>query len=578
MRNLFKYISKYKVQAVLGPLFKLFEALLELSVPLIVARIIDYGIGGDDTGIVVKYVVLLCLIAAVGFAFAVTAQYFAAKAAVGSSTLIRHDIYKTVTKMSFTQVDNVGTSTLITRLTGDVNLVQTGINLFLRLMLRSPFVVVGSTVMAFLIDVRSALVFVGVIIGLSLVVSLIASKTIPLYKKIQSQLDTVLGKTKESLSGARVTRAFALESKEEAEYKAEVNKLNFMQQLAGRVSSIMNPATYCIVNLGIVALIYIGAFRVESGALTQGNLVALYNYMAQILVELVKFASLIVTVSRSVAGFSRINGILDIDTSANELVSIDDSSDKGFAVEFDNVDFCYDNAAEKALVNISFSARRGERIGVIGSTGSGRSTLANLIPGFYKASKGTVRINGRRVDSFTKDALNTLIGIVPQKAVLFSGTIRDNLLWGNPDATDEDISKALNVSQSVDIIKSKTNGLDSRVEAEGRNFSGGQRQRLTIARALVKSPEILIFDDSASALDYATDAKLRLALAENYQDSTIFIISQRTSSIMHCDKILVLDDGEVVGIGTHDTLLVECEKYREIYYSQYKKEDLDEKK
>ncbi len=572
MKRLFKYIKKYKYQSILGPLFKLLEAVLELIVPLVVADIIDVGIKSGDTRYIVARVGLLCLLAAVGFGFAITAQYFAARAAVGCATAIRHDLFKKITGLSYSRIDENGTSTLMTRLTGDVNLVQTGINMVLRLMLRSPLVVAGATIMAFTIDKKLTIIFLAVIAALYLVVTLITKTTVPMYKGIQGRLDVILRKTKENLSGARVIRAFVLADEEEQSFRQEIESLNVAQRVAGRVAAVLNPATYCIVNLGIIALIYFGAIHVDNSVISQGSLVALYNYMSQILVELVKFAGLIVTFNKSVASVARINSVLDIEDEPTADRRTDNPDFASSKVAFDGVSFRYGDVEEYALSDVSFTADKGERIGVIGGTGSGKTTLVNLIPAFYKASKGHVYIDGVDVSTYTESELGKIVKVVPQKAVLFSGTIRDNLMWGDESADERTLERAVEASQSSDVIRAKENGLDSPVEQGGANFSGGQRQRLTIARALVGEPQVLILDDSASALDYATDAALRTALKDSYKDSTVFIVSQRTSSVMGCNKIIVLDDGNVCGIGTHDELLQNCEKYREIYDSQYKKE------
>ena len=569
MKRLFHYLKKFKYQSILGPLFKLFETVLELLVPFVVAKIIDVGIHNADVDYVVKYSLLLCLMAAVGLAFSLTAQFFAAKASVGCAESIRYDLFKKINTLSYSQIDKLGTSTLITRITSDVNLVQTGINLVLRLMLRSPFVVFGAMFMAFLIDSSKAIIFLGVIIVLFLVVGQISAFTIPMYKKAQIKVDSILRETKESLSGAKVIRAFGIEEVAENEFKAENNSLNLLQQCSGAVSSLMNPLTYFLVNLGIICLIYSGSIDIDSGFLSQGALVALYNYMTQILVELIKFANLIITCNNSVASLSRINTILDIEDAKlsgnNILKSVDE-------ITLSDVSFHYDGVEKNALDNVCFNAKKGEFIGVIGGTGSGKTTLVNLITGAYNVTQGNLLINGKPITDYSLTSLTDSIGLVPQKAVLFTGTIRDNILWGNTNATDDDILTALNHAQADNIISSKADGLNAFVEQNGANFSGGQRQRLTIARALVKKPQILILDDSGSALDYATDSKLRKAIKENYNDSIVFIVSQRTSSIMDCDKIIVLDDGVVSGIGTHSELLNSNEEYREIYNSQFRGE------
>jgi len=563
----FKNLKKYRIQAILGPAFKLFEAILELLVPLVVADIIDFGIAKGDNGYVVSRALLLVLMGAVGLGFSVTAQYFSAKAAVGCASAIRHNLFKKLQQFSFTQIDNIGASTMITRMTNDVNQVQTGINLVLRLLLRSPFVVFGAMIMAFTVNSEAALIFALVIPVLMVVVMALMLVTIPLYRKVQSRVDGVIRISRENLSGARVIRAFCREDAEIKDFDSKNSVLDRLQKAVGKVSAIMNPLTFVIINIGIVFLIKKGAVMIDNNSLLSGELVALYNYMSQILVELIKFASLIITVTKSVASANRIADVMSTKTNTDDS----DLTSNEFDISFDNVSFKYDGAGEYSLSNISFNAKQGEKIGIIGGTGSGKSTLVNLIPGFYLATRGKISIGGLSVADWNKPALNKNIGIVPQKAVLFKGTIRENLLWGNENADESVILDAVKLSQSQDVIESKALGLDEPVEQGGKNLSGGQRQRLTIARALVKHPKILILDDSSSALDYATDAALRASLA-TLKDTTVFIVSQRASSLLNCDKIVVLDDGEQVGYGTHAELIKNCDTYKEIYYSQFDSE------
>ena len=568
MKKVLKYLKYYITESILGPLFKLLEATLELIVPLIIAAIIDTGIGSSDNSYTVKACLLLVLLGAVGLAFSVTAQYFAAKAAVGCSARIRHTLFSHVQSLSHTEMDTIGTSTLITRMTSDVNQVQSGINLTLRLLLRSPFVVFGAMIMAFSIDWRSALSFAYTIPLLAIVIFAIMLVCIPLYKKVQKRLDRTLITTKDNLEGARVIRAFSGEEAEICEFAKRNGELTATQKFVGRISSLLNPLTYVIINLGILLLIHDGAIRVDSGAITQGQLVALYNYMLQVLVELIKLANLIISVTKAVSSAGRIGSVLEVESSIRSGTGKATENECDTAVEFSGVSFAYKCAGENSLSNISFSAKRGEVIGIIGGTGSGKSTLVNLIPRFYDVSGGEVKVFGTDVRELDTDSLRKRIGIVPQKAVLFEGTIRDNMRWGKPDATDEEILRAVELAQASDVISSK-GGLDALIEEGGSNLSGGQRQRLTIARALVRRPAILILDDSSSALDFATDAKLRAALKKLDTGTTVFIVSQRTSSIMHADRIVVLDDGEAVGIGTHEELLESSAVYREIYDSQF---------
>ena len=571
MKKLLKYFNGYKKECVLGPLFKLFEATLELIVPLVIAAIIDQGIGNGDGGYVVRMCLWLLALGAVGLVFSITAQYFCARAAVGFVAKVRSALFGHLQTLSYTEIDRIGTSTMITRMTSDANQVQTGINLALRLLLRSPFVVFGAMVMAMTIDTDTTLIFAGTIGALSIVVFGIMLISMPLYKKVQARLDGVVGKTRENLSGARVIRAFCKEDAEIAEFGERNTNLTKTQKTVGMISALMNPLTYVIINVAIVYLIYTGAVKVNIGELTDGQVVALYNYMSQILVELIKLANLIITITKSLASASRISAVFDIKSSIVDGKETEPNGESDYAVEFNDVTLTYAGAGDASLEGISFKARRGETIGIIGGTGSGKTSLINLIPRFYDASEGDVRVLGHDVREWSSDALRDRIGIVPQKAVLFAGTVRENMLWGNENATDEDINRALEIAQAAGVVADK-GGLDGRIEQGGKNLSGGQRQRLTIARALVKNPDVLILDDSASALDFATDAALRAAIRNIGGDTTIFIISQRASSIMHADRIVVLDDGRADGVGTHDELLEGCEVYREIYASQFKKE------
>lgn len=572
MKKLMKYLSEYKKQSILAPLFKLLEACFDLTVPLVIAQIINVGIATNDFGYIFKMCGILLLLAIVGLVFSLIAQYFAAYAAVGFSTKLRHALFEKIQSLSYSELDNIGTSTLVTRMTSDVNQVQNGINMTLRLFLRSPFIVFGAMALAFTVDVKAALVFAVAIPVLSVIIFGIMLITMPLYKKVQGKLDLVLTSTRENLSGVRVIRAFCRENSETDEFRDRNNTLNKIQQLVGKISALMNPLTYIVINFAVVALIYVGAIRVNLGSLEQGDVVALYNYMSQILVELIKLANLILSLTKAVACAQRIQAVMDTQPSL-ELVSCDGTKDGNFKVEFRNVGLTYHGSGAESITNVSFAANAGETIGIIGGTGSGKTSLINLIPHFYDATVGEVLVDGQNVKSYDTAALRSKIGVVPQKAVLFKGTIRENLLWGNKNASDEVLMQALKTAQAEEIIKNKDGGLDAIVEQGGKNFSGGQRQRLTIARALVRTPEILILDDSASALDYATDAALRKALTELTNPPTVFIVSQRTSSIAHADKIIVLDDGKVCGIGQHDTLLETCEVYREIFESQFAKEE-----
>lgn len=569
---LWKYMRDYRREGILAPLFKLLEASLELLVPLVMAQIIDIGIANGDGGFILSRCGILAALAAVGLVCSITAQYFAAKASVGFAAKLRSTLFKHIQSLSYSKLDTQGTGTLIARITGDINQVQSGMNLALRLLLRSPFVVFGAMIMAFTIDVKAALVFVVTIPLLSIVVFGIMLWSIPMYKKVQARLDKVLGITRENLSGVRVIRAFCKEDEERREFGERNAALTKLQLMVGRVSAAMNPATYIMINLGIAVLIYVGALRVDSGILTQGQVVALYNYMSQILVELVKLASLIITITKALACAGRVSAALDVESDMHGADTMPKEIDTDEEVRFENVEFGYATGGEPALSGISFSVKKGETMGIIGGTGSGKSSLVSLIPRFYDATGGHVYIKGNDVKDYPLGALREMVGMVPQKAVLFKGTIRENLRWGNADATGEEMERALSDAQALEIVKAKPEGLDSPVAQNGKNLSGGQRQRLTIARALIKKPEILILDDSASALDYATDLALRRSLAALSYKPTVFIVSQRASSILHADKIAVLDEGKMVGLGTHDELMQTCPVYREIYYSQYEQE------
>ena len=572
MKKLLAYLKGYEKESILGPLFKLLEASFELIVPLVVAAMIDRGIGQGNKGYAGRMTLLLIALGLVGLVCSVTAQYFAAKASVGFVTRLRHALMEHLQKFTYAQLDKVGSSTLITRMTSDMNQVQTGMNLALRLLLRSPFVVFGAMIMAFFVDAKAAMVFVVAIPLLSVVVFGIMLLTIPLYKKVQARLDGVTGVTRENLSGVRVLRAFGKEEAEKAEFREKNQGLTTLQKKVGRVSSLMNPLTYAMINGAIVALIYQGALRVDAGALTQGQVVALYNYMSQILVELIKMANLIINMTKAAACGGRIQSILDMPAGAEKLEGGKEGGD--CAVEFRNVCLKYPGAAEDSLTDLTFRVPRGQTVGVIGGTGSGKSSLVNLIPRFYDATGGQVLVNGRDVRAWEPQELRRRIGVVPQKAELFVGSIRDNLKWGDEDADDAALLAAAEAAQAGDVVRNK-GGLDAWIEQHGRNLSGGQRQRLTIARALVRRPEILILDDSASALDYATDAALRSALAHLDWRPTVFIVSQRTSSIRHANLILVLEDGKVAGMGTHGELMENCPVYREIHESQFGKEDAE---
>ena len=571
MRKLLIYLKDYKKETILGPLFKLLEASFELMVPLVIASMIDIGIANSDKGHVIRMCLILLLLCFVGFASAVTAQFFAAKAAAGFAKKVKRALFDNIQKLSYTDIDRIGTSAMITRMTSDVNQVQQGVNLTIRLLLRSPFVVLGAMFMAFTINVRMALIFLVTIILLSLVVGLIMSWSIPRYGQIQGGLDTLLRLTRENHTGVRVIRAFGLEEKEKETFNDKNEKQMHLQSFVGAVSALMNPVTYLILNLAVAMLIYRGSIHVNSGELTQGQVVALYNYMSQILVELIKFANLILTVTKAIASGNRVQDMLELKTSMEDGTVTEFEKTKDHVV-FTDVAMRYQGDSEDSLEGLSVSIKRGEKVGVIGGTGSGKTTLINLIPRFYDVREGSVFVDGRNVKDYSLEALRERIGVVPQKAVLFHGTIRDNIRWGKNDATDEEIYEALTIAQAKEIVDGKNNQLDHMVAQGGKNFSGGQKQRLTIARALVRKPEILILDDSASALDYLTDRKLRDAIASMDNPPTTFIVSQRASSVLNCDRIIVLEDGKVCGIGTHEQLLDTCDTYREIYDSQYRKE------
>ena len=573
MKQILKYLKEYKKECICAPLFKLLEASFELIVPLVMAAIIDNGITASDKPYIWKMGGVLVLLAAVGLVSSVTAQYFAAKAAVGFSTKLRHILFEKIESLSFSKMDTVGTSTLITRMTSDINQVQSGVNLVLRLFLRSPFIVFGAMAMAFTVNVRAAMVFVVTIPLLSIVVFSVMAASLPLYKKVQSSLDTVLSHTRENLEGTRVIRAFNKQNDEIDSFNRDNELLTNMQQVVGRISALTNPLTFIIINIATIAVIVSGGKQVYAGILTQGEVVALVNYMSQILVELIKLANLIVQVTKAVACGNRIADVLSIPSKLPEknpkLIGAKDGAPE---VEFDHVCMTYEGAADETLTDISFTVQKGQTIGIIGGTGSGKSSLVNLIPRFYDATKGTIRIQGNDINDYDAVQLRDKIGVVMQKAVLFAGTIADNLRWGKNDATEEEMWKALDIAQATEVVKGKEGGLDYMIEQGGKNLSGGQKQRLTIARAVVKDPDILILDDSASALDFATDASLRAALKGMHGEKTIFIVSQRTSSIQFADNIIVLDDGQMVGFGPHEELLETCETYKEIYDSQFKKE------
>lgn len=578
MKSLLVYLKDYKKETILAPLFKMLEASFELFVPLVMAAVIDVGIAGEDRPYIVEMCLVLIALGIVGLVCSITAQYFSAKAAAGFGTGVRHALFAHIQSFTFTEMDTLGSSTLITRMTSDVNQAQAGVNIVLRLFLRSPFIVFGAMVMAFTVDVKSAVIFVVVIPLLSLIIFGIMLITMPLYRKVQSHLDSVLLTTRENLSGARVIRAFNKEDDEKERFEKENETLTDAQKFVGRISGLMNPLTYIIVNGGIIALIYVGAVRVNIGDLTQGEVVALINYMSQILVELVKLANLIITVTKAVACGNRIENVLKIHPEMENggvPLEISDAEDVP-AVEFVDVSLTYKGAGAESLTGLSFRVEKGQTIGIIGGTGSGKSSLVNLIPRFYDATKGEVRIFGRNIKEYDIESLRRDIGFVLQKAVLFKGTIEENLRWGNESATMEELEEALEISQSKEFVQSKVGQMEFQIEQSGRNLSGGQKQRLTIARALVRRPNILILDDSASALDFATDAALRSAIRGMKEKPTVFIVSQRAASIRYADQIIVLDDGEMAGIGTHTELLKNCPAYQEIYYSQFPKEDTKE--
>lgn len=583
MKKLLVYLKDYKKESVLGPLFKLLEATFELIVPLVMAAIIDTGVATGDKSYIMKMCMVLVLLAVIGLTCSVTAQYFAAKAAVGFATKLRHALFAHIESLSFTEMDTVGTATLITRMTSDVNQVQNGVNLVLRLFLRSPFIVFGAMVMAFTIDVKAALVFVVTIPLLSIIVFGIMLISIPLYKKVQSALDKVLGITRENLTGSRVIRAFNKEDDEKVHFNENNDLLTRAQIYVGKISALMNPLTYVIINGAIVVLVWTGAVRVDNGYITQGEVVALINYMSQILVELVKLANLIININKSIACGNRIQSIFEMQPSITDgsgqkvdkvqTDTADRSEEAEYAVEFSHVGLTYASAGDESLTDINFKVKKGETIGIIGGTGSGKSSVVNLIPRFYDVTSGFIKVDGKDVKDYPLEELRGKIGMVLQKAVLFHGTIRENLKWGNPDATEEDLNRAITVAQAKEFVDNKEGRLDFEIEQGGKNLSGGQRQRLTIARAVVKKPEILILDDSASALDFATDAALRKAIREMEGETTVFIVSQRAASIQHADRIVVLDDGKIVGLGTSEELLESCEVYQEIYNSQFKKQE-----
>ena len=572
MKTLLKHLRDYKLQSILGPLFKLLEATFELFIPLVVASIIDRGILKNDSAHIIKMCIVMVALGIIGLLFSVTAQYFSARAAVGSMTKLRYAIFEKIQSFDYKTLDKIGTSTLITRITGDVNQVQTGINLTLRLLLRSPLVVIGAAVMAFTIDKKSLLIFGTTILLLSVVVFGIMLISIPLYKKVQARVDGMVLHTRETLGGVRVLRAFNKQKSETEQFNSKNDLLSVAQKFVGSISALMNPVTYIIINAGIVWLVYAGALRVDSGALTTGQVVALYNYMTQILVELIKLASLIITITKSIASAHRIDAVMHMSPETVEGDVAD--TDAECVLEFKNVSLCYDSAGDNTLSGISFSVMRGQTVGIIGGTGAGKSSLINLIPAFYKASSGEITLFGKDINTLSKSFVRKNVAVVPQKATLFAGTIRENLCWGNENADDDTLMRALSLAQASDVVTAK-GGLDAKIEQGGKNLSGGQRARLTIARALVKNAPILILDDSAAALDFATDAALRQAIAT--LENTVFIVSQRTSSILHADKIILLDDGEVSAIGTHDELMRTSQIYREIYYTQFEKENGDEK-
>ncbi len=583
MKRLLSYLSHYKLESIMGPLFKMLEASFELFVPLVVANMIDVGIRNQDTGYIFQMGGLLILLGIIGLACSLTAQYFAAKAAVSTASCLRNDLFSHISHLSYTEIDTVGTSTLITRMTSDINQVQTGINMVLRLFLRSPFVVFGAMVMAFTVDVQAAMIFVLVIPLLSAVVFGILLVSMPLYKKVQKQLDQVMLTTRENLLGVRVIRAFNRQRSETARFEEENDQLVRFQVFVGKISALLNPITYIMIQFATIAVIWVGARQVDGGVITQGKVVALVNYMSQILIELIKLANLIITISKSVACMNRVDSIFCLEPSIQEKEGAKAQQEEGAAgagagiprVEFDQVSFLYAGSTEESLSHMDFTVKKGETVGIIGGTGSGKSTVVNLIPRFYDIASGSVKVDGVDVREFPLEELRGKIGVVPQKSVLFQGSLRENMQWGKKDATDEEIYQALDIAQAREFVDSKNKGLDLPIEQGGRNLSGGQKQRLTIARALVRKPEILILDDSASALDFATDARLRKALREHTGDMTVFLVSQRAATIKNADQILVLDDGKLAGKGTHKELLTSCQLYREICLSQFSKEEVE---
>ena len=579
MKRILIYLKRYRKECVLAPLFKMLEATFELFVPLVVSSIIDIGIAGQDKGYIFKMCLMLILLAIIGLTCSITAQYFAAKAAVGCATSLRHHLFNHIQSLSFSELDTVGTSTLITRMTSDVNQVQNGVNLVLRLFLRSPFIVFGAMIMAFTIDIQAALVFVAAIPVLTVIVFGIMLLTRPMYKKVQAGLDKILEITRENLVGVRVIRAFNKENEEVRRFRQSNEQLNHLQKFVGKISGLMNSLTYVVVNVSIIVLIWIGAIRVNAGTLSTGQVIALYNYMSQILVELIKLANLIISVTKALACANRIDEIFCVQSQmVDEKIDIKKKKehnnvyDKNPIIEFKDVSLHYKGGGEEAISNISFKVYQGETVGVIGGTGSGKSSLIGLIPRFYDATKGEIFIDGINVKEYTQESIRSKVAVVMQKALLFKGTIRDNIKWGNPHATDEEVMEALEISQAKEFVEKKDGVLDAFVDQAGKNLSGGQRQRLTIARAVVGKPEILILDDSSSALDFATDAALRHSIRNMTPSPTLFIVSQRAASMMHADKIIVLDDGVIMGIGTHKELLASCEVYQEIYYSQFSNE------
>lgn len=573
MRSLLKYLKDYKKESILAPVFKMLEASFELFVPLVMAAIIDTGIANHDKGYIFRMGGVLVALGLIGLACSVTAQFFSAKAAVGFATKLRHALFSHIQGLSYAELDTLGTNTLITRMTSDVNQLQSGVNLTLRLLLRSPFIVFGAMIMAFTVDVKAALIFVVAIPLLSIVVFGIMIVSLPLYKKVQAALDKVLGRTRENLEGARVIRAFCKEGQEIESFSEENEALLNIQVFVGKISAAMNPLTYIIVNIALVVLLWTGAIRVDGGIITQGAVVALVNYMSQILVELIKMANLIIQITKALACAKRIESILAVENSQQiEDLTQQAKAETDDVIRFEHVGLTYQGGGEESLTDIDFTVKKGQTIGIIGGTGSGKTSVVNLIPRLYDATRGTVYVDGQDVKTYDPKQLRSKVGIVPQKAVLFAGTIRENLMWGNENATEEQLERALEISQAKEFVDTKEGRLDFKIAQGGKNLSGGQRQRMTIARAVVRDPEILILDDSASALDFATDAKLRHAIREMGNDMVVIIVSQRSSSIQYADQIIVLDDGKMVGIGTHDSLLAENEVYQEIYYSQFPKE------